>query len=141
MRRTVLGKPLREPEQPFRDGLVRALWERLEPFVHLDAWDDAARSEKLRERRALVSLLREGLRVEDHARKILLDAGRREEHVAEPAAHLRAGLDAVERKALLVRALLTLIRGEYALAGTHQRACGIRKVSHERSLACGTMDP
>src|SRR5690606_17220597 len=83
MLRAVLHEALREAEHPLGDGLLRALGKRLEPFVDLYARHDAARSEELRKRRAVVCLLRERLLVEDDAGQVLLDAGRSEQEIPE----------------------------------------------------------
>eukprot|EP00961_Rhodomonas_salina_P103625 1394008-Rhodomonas_salina.1 len=59
---------------------------------HLDARDDAALGEQLREQNAVVRLLVEGLRVEDSSREVIRTNRVREQHLAvKPAVLLRVG--------------------------------------------------
>ena len=68
----VLGEPLAQAVEALGHRLARKAGERLGARVHLDAREDAARGEQLRERLAVGGLLAEGLVVQDHARDVLL---------------------------------------------------------------------
>ena len=110
----------RRPSRPFGDGLAREAGERLRARVHLDAREDAARGEQLREWLAVGGLLAEGLVVQDHAGNVLLGTGRGEQQLAVGAARLEARLEPDLVEALLDRAGGFVSRQDALSGGDHR---------------------
>ena len=111
----VLGAALAEVVDALRARLAVRAEERLHALVDLDARDDALLLHHVDERRAVGRLLVERLLERDHARDVLAEAGRRQQHLAVLAPVLLDVLDADRREALADRAG-RLVGGEDALA-------------------------
>src|SRR5204863_2328253 len=99
--RLVLGEALAQAVEPLGGDLAGGARQGLGPPVHLDARDDPLAGEDLREGRAVVGALPDGLVEQDHAADELRRARSREEHLAVGAAGLGGALDPEGLEALL----------------------------------------
>ena len=117
----VLDQPLAQAVEPLGDGLAGIARERFRAGVDLDAGEHALLRQVLREGRAVLGLLAEGLVEHDDAADPLSRAGRGEQHFAIGAAMFlgRLQLDAVEA---FLDAPGALVRGQDALAPGDHRA-------------------
>mmetsp|Transcript_43461 Transcript_43461/g.136283 ORF Transcript_43461/g.136283 Transcript_43461/m.136283 type:complete len:427 (+) Transcript_43461:265-1545(+) len=113
----VLGAALAEVGDALGHGLAVGAEERLHALVHLDARDDASSVEQVHERRAVVSVLVEGLLEHDGAGDVLAEALGLVEELAVLAAvflivlHGDRGEALADRAGGLVRSKDALARG------------------------------
>src|SRR5690606_1484348 len=133
----VLGQTLAQAIEAFRHFLDfrGRTSQRLRAFVDLDAGDGSGCLDEVDERRAVLSLLTNGLVEQDHARNIVPHRlGRAEQHLAVIAPILLRVLDADRVEALLDGAG-AFVGGQDALTGGHHGLCDILELlSHDSRL-------
>ena len=112
---------LHESVESFGDLVTGRVRQRHLAPVNLDARNDAALLEQLRERRAVAGLLAERLLVEDHAAHRLRQLRRAEQHVAPRTPVLLGGFDADRGETFGDRGI-ALVGGEQALGRLHHRS-------------------
>ena len=118
----VLPQPLPQAVQTLGDRLMRVAGQWPGTQVHLDAGQDAAFPQQLREKPPGGALLAQGFIKKDHAADIALHAGRPDQQLPVIAPVLLTGLQA-DGGETLRDGRKTLIDGENTLACINQGVC------------------